>query len=97
MNGLREGWREMATTLTIEVEIGLDVPADALGIWVSQMLNLCKHHVDDPARLAPHMEALDGYEGPVTVMWRDEPCPHNTAMGASILMNWMDSRPEGEA
>lgn len=61
------------TTLTIEVEVGLDVPQDVLGMWISQQLNHCDTAAEDPDSLAPHFEELDNHEGPITVMWKVEP------------------------
>lgn len=61
------------TTLTIEVEVGLDVPPDVLGMWIAQQLNHCDTAAEDPVSLAPHFEELDNHDGPITVMWKYEP------------------------
>ena len=61
----------MSTWITIEVEAGVDVPRDVLGMWIAQQLN----HPSETAERSPEEEAalaaLDDYDGPITVMWRD--------------------------
>lgn len=59
------------TTLTIEVEVGLDVPPDVLGMWISQQLNYSAG-AEYPIDAEPHLEELDNYGGPITVSWKSE-------------------------
>jgi hypothetical protein len=58
--------------MTVEVEVGVDVPRDVLGNWIAQQLNF----PGDGARSAEDeksLAVLDDYEGPVTVMWQEQP------------------------
>ena len=61
----------MSTWITIEVEVGVDVPQNSLGMWIAEQLNypneLAERSEEEEAGLA----ALDDYQGPVAVMWRD--------------------------
>jgi hypothetical protein len=59
------------TTLTIEVEVGLDVPADVLGMWIAEQLNYSAG-AEYPIEAEPHLEALDSHDGPITVSWKSE-------------------------
>lgn len=68
-----QGEDEMSTWITIEVEAGVDVPRDVLGMWIAQQLN----HQSETVERSPEEEAglavLDDYDGPITVMWQDLP------------------------
>jgi len=81
----------MSTWITIEVEVGVDVPQDALGMWIAEQLNypsvmavrpksaVTEDLADNNQHVTAErseeeeagLEALDDYQGPITVMWRD--------------------------
>jgi len=59
----------MSTWITIEVEVGVDVPQDALGMWIAEQLNHPRETAERSEEEEAGLEALDDYQGPVTVMW----------------------------
>lgn len=61
----------MSTWITIEVEVGVDVPQDALGMWIAEQLNHPCETAERSEKEEAGLEALDDYQGPVTVMWWD--------------------------
>ena len=72
------------TTLTIEIEVGLDVPPDVLGMWISQQLNRCDDtEAEDPDSLAPHFEELDNHAGPGPHVRQQRLSAHGSGAGQS--------------
>jgi hypothetical protein len=70
--GTNQGEDEiMSTWITIEVEVGVDVPQDALGMWIAEQLNHPREAAERSEEEEAGLEALDDYQGPVTVMWWD--------------------------
>ena len=70
--GANQGEDEiMSTWITIEVEVGVDVPQDALGMWITEQLNHPSETAERSEEEEAGLEALDDYQGPVTVMWWD--------------------------
>lgn len=70
--GLVQGeGRPMSTWMTIEVEVGVDVSRDVLGMWIAQQLNHQSETVETSPDEEAGLTALDDYQGPITVMWRD--------------------------
>lgn len=62
----------MSTWITIEVEAGIDVPRDVLGMWIAQQLNHPSETIERSPEEEAGLTALDDYQGPITVMWRDQ-------------------------
>jgi hypothetical protein len=61
----------MSTWITVEVEVGVDVSREVLGNWIAQQLNFPGEAAERSEEEEAGLEALDDYQGPVTVMWWD--------------------------
>lgn len=62
----------MTTWMTIEVEVVIDTSRDVLGMWIAQQLNHPSEVVERSEEEEAGLAALDDYDGPITVMWRDQ-------------------------